>query len=893
MTTVFDKLQNLLTQEEPNYNRLRWELLQIQGELSPLERVQSQPVIRLLQALEQFNEQQTKAPDVAVLFRQIIRNYGKALKVDWFTWQKLNQKSQVAGLEADDKPDNAGCVLLRAPDWQPSWLHNSAKIDQLELRRTDQPAIGDGLLYAMTEKSGKFLNYQSEAQKLAIQACLYAPSGSTTLITLPTGSGKSLCALLPAWHASKGGNIKGEAVTIVVVPTVALALDQRRQARRYFEDAPYQPECWIGSTDAETRTTIRRGLEQGTLPILFLSPEALLNSELHTISMEAARKGYIKRLVVDEAHLIETWGAGFRTEFQLIAGFKKKLLEASQGRLSTVLMSATISDSCEELLEKLFAPNEKYYSVCANRLRPELSYWFSFERDAAIREERVWEAIHHLPRPLILYVTQPKEAKEWQRKLRQRGFGRTGCFTGETKPDDRLALIERWNKNELDIMVATSAFGLGVDKSDVRTVIHACLPENLDRFYQEVGRAGRDGFSAISLVCSFFHDDGGDNKITSSMASKALITSQKALDRWEAMFATRRSYGEQGNLFLLNLHARWTEMEITEANQGWNEHTLLLMQRAGLLELLDRQTEIDPTADEIWFPVKLLPPYFALQGKKDKLLEAIEKRRDGELNRIQGNLAKMRQLVESFAKKPGKYLVENCLAEHLAELYPACALACGGCPVCRYQNIAPYSELLEPRTHLGFSEPGGAFVESKLERRIGENRMLNLYWEGWRDVKALREAGLGALLKALVACGFQQLILPTELLDETSGFAGWKQALIADLAQVYSDSQFGGKLQLLLFHETLTQRQTYRLPTLPTVVVYPPTDAAADEFHTYFCERYRDELLQNAYLVNIVPGNLYLASESGLFAARFGLDDELQAFRKYLNSVQEEALEFF
>jgi superfamily II DNA helicase RecQ len=139
----------------------------------------------------------------------------------------------------------------------------------------------------------------------------------------------------------------------------------------------------------------------------------------------------------------------------------------------------------------------------------------------------VIEALRHLPRPAILCVSAVEDAYTWQQRLRQEGWRRQAAFTGETPEQECAQLLTAWNNEALDLMVATSAFGLRVDKGDMRSIIHACLHQSLERFYQEVGRAGRDGYSAVSLLCTTI----GDSEAAKGMHRSARITTEKALAR--------------------------------------------------------------------------------------------------------------------------------------------------------------------------------------------------------------------------------------------------------------------------------------------------------------------------------------------------------------------------
>src|SRR5690606_35640375 len=143
------------------------------------------------------------------------------------------------------------------------------------------------------------------------------------------------------------------------------------------------------------------------------------------------------------------------------------------------------------------------------------------------------------------------------------------------------SIMRDWEHNELDLIVATSAFGLGVDKEDVRTVIHATMAENMDRFYQEVGRGGRDGCQAISLVCTA----PSDGKLAWQLTTGSHVTTEKAWPRWHAMWTKGRFYNEQPDQRLLDLAAIPAynrEIEPGTTHYAWNEHIVLLLQRLGL-----------------------------------------------------------------------------------------------------------------------------------------------------------------------------------------------------------------------------------------------------------------------------------------------------------------------
>lgn len=874
MNEFLGKLEELLTSPNPDFAVFITTLEAYQDQLNGLELAKSHGLLRLARALTDFQAGQAGVCDIAVLLRQVNRACHCRLEIGEWLWQPLKKWADRFGLVFLEGSEFRTRVLDATP-WQARWLDDSAEIDLLEVRRKDPLVVGDGLLYAMS----KSLTYQSEAQKAAIQASLFNAPGSTTLVTLPTGAGKSMCVLLPAWQSSRGGTFKG-GTTLVIVPTISLALDQTARAREYFAGAMgpgYLPCVILGSTPSDEKEQIYKWLENGTLPILYTSPESLLDSKLYESCLKAAERGLLQRLVVDEAHLVKTWGAGFRTEFQFLSSYQKKLLQASKGRLRTLLLSATVSAECDTLLEQLFGIEGKFNRIQANRLRPEPGYWFNFSPSNAERERRVLEVLHYLPRPAILYVTRPFNAEQWRQALRREGYSRLETFTGETSSRERDRILKAWQANQVDIMIATSAFGLGVDKGDVRAIIHACLPENLDRFYQEVGRGGRDGCSSVSLTCI----TTDDKDLAFSMIKGERITSERAADRWEAMWRTAQGGGD---LWALDIDAtppqkKGGQLRRTEANREWNEHTLLLMQRAKMLQLLDsREADIPYLyadgkggSDKTFrLTVRLLS--IEIAANRAAFIAFFEKVRQIELEEVQDAVEDIRRLVENYARPIS---MESCVAYTLRNLYPECTLACGGCPVCRKQGRKAYFQKLPVRIEVELPAPQAAYLQGELVERIGPKRgtrrTLNLFWEGPRDLSAI--VGLDQFLQDLVQAGVQQLILPTEFFESPSRAERLAEQL-ATLEPVIP--------HLILPQKWLESDRELPLYPIPTALLYPPQDTMADEIYQLFQERYCS-LFEAGPFINIFHRNLYLESENGLFSERVnGLTERLSDWQESL-----------
>lgn len=583
--------------------------------------------------------------------------------------------------------------LIEAVPWSPDWVSptdrplfedafSEHKV-RLDWRRPIDPFLA---------ASTGFDHYVSSGQREAVRSAFLLPPGDTLIVSLPTGSGKSLVAQAPVLV---GGLEAG--LTLCVVPTTALALDQARQMEDILKARYPRREipalAWHAGLSSDERRTIKTAIRQSRQGILYCSPEATTGALLPAL-YDAARLGLLSYLVIDEAHLVSQWGDGFRPAFQMLAGVRRGLLDVCAGQgFRTILMSATVTPDTVQTIDALFGPAHRAQMVASIYVRPEPQYWIHREPDEAAKAAKILEAVRHAPRPVILYVTKREDARTWHRRLRREGFLRSECFHGETGDTDRRRIIDLWSRNQLDVIVATSAFGVGIDKRDVRTVIHATVPETLDRFYQEVGRGGRDGYVSASLL--IYSDI--DREIADRLGAPAVIGDELAYERWSAMVESATALNATGSLLELDLDAVPRRLrQQSDYNASWNMRTLILMARAKMLELESKSPDIiarnedemdaafDLRNEEHWshYFRKSIVSILEMGHRNQAVFDArVSEERSRSLDAASRNRAMLDELLSGRAEI--SCLLDDLYRSHARHRTLIVSRACAGCPVHR------------------------------------------------------------------------------------------------------------------------------------------------------------------------------------------------------------------
>lgn len=296
-----------------------------------------------------------------------------------------------------------------------------------------------------------------------------------TLAFLPTGGGKSLCFQVPA--------LMLEGTCLVITPLIALMKDQveKLKSKNILASAIHSG---LSSREIDI---ILDNVIYGQIKFLYVSPERLKTP----LFLARVLKMNICLIAVDEAHCVSQWGYDFRPPYLEIGEFRE-LLPASPPMLA--LTASATQDVKIDIVEKLHLKNPQIFTQsCA---RENLSYSVFYHEN---KEKKILEILQKVPGTAIIYVRNRRKTESLSQYLNQRGL-QSECYHAGLSFGERAARQDRWIKNKTRIIVSTNAFGMGIDKPDVRVVIHVDLPENIEAYYQEAGRGGRDGRKSFAVL---------------------------------------------------------------------------------------------------------------------------------------------------------------------------------------------------------------------------------------------------------------------------------------------------------------------------------------------------------------------------------------------------------
>lgn len=333
---------------------------------------------------------------------------------------------------------------------------------------------------------------QERAAKAAIR-------GESLLAIFPTGGGKSLTFQLPALMA--GETVRG--LTVVISPLQSLMKDQVEN----LEKKGVSEAVYINGllSPIERRDALER-VESGEASLLYIAPEQLRSKTIEKVLLSRT----VVRIVIDEAHCFSAWGQDFRIEYMFIGEFIRNL-QTSKGIDTPIPVSCftatakpkVVSDICDYFRDRLNITLKRFTTDVA---RTNLRYTVLFRASDEDKYQTLRNLLDGTDCPVIVYVTRTKAAEKIAERLRKDGLG-AKAFHGQMEVNTKVKAQDDFMNNKVRVIVATSAFGMGVDKSDVGLVVHYEISDSLENYIQEAGRAGRDVNSQAECYVLYNDDD--------------------------------------------------------------------------------------------------------------------------------------------------------------------------------------------------------------------------------------------------------------------------------------------------------------------------------------------------------------------------------------------------
>ena len=309
----------------------------------------------------------------------------------------------------------------------------------------------------------------------------WVSAGNDCMVLMPTGGGKSVCFQIPA--------LMKEGITLVVSPLIALMKDQVQALRANGIEAAY-----LNSTlSSSEQYAIEKQCHAGELKLLYIAPEKLFASG----SLDFVRSLKINLFAVDESHCVSVWGHDFRPEYTQL-----HVLKTAFPDVPVIALTATADRvTRRDVLKQLGIPDARVFEASFDR--PNLSLNVLPGRN---RIKVIEQFINDHPnQPGIIYCLARKTTEDIAQKLQAKGIN-ARHYHAKMPPEERSHVQDAFIRDDVQVMVATIAFGMGIDKSNVRWVMHYNMPGNVESFYQEIGRSGRDGLKADTLLFYSFAD---------------------------------------------------------------------------------------------------------------------------------------------------------------------------------------------------------------------------------------------------------------------------------------------------------------------------------------------------------------------------------------------------
>ncbi|HWT54137.1 MAG TPA: RecQ family ATP-dependent DNA helicase, partial [Rhodocyclaceae bacterium] len=349
--------------------------------------------------------------------------------------------------------------------------------------------------------------------------------GGDALVLMPTGGGKSLCYQVPAIARQR----TGQGVTIVVSPLIALMHDQVGA----LEEAGVAAAFLNSTQDFDATLAVERDLREGRITLLYVAPERLTTARFLGLLDRLAEDGKLSLFAIDEAHCVSQWGHDFRENYLALS-----LLHERFPQVPRIALTATADElTRQDIIARLGLDSARVFISSFDR--PNIRYQIVEKIDARrqllafIRDEHEGDAG-------IIYCQSRKKVEDTAEWLTQQGISALPYHAGLSS-ELRQHTQDRFLREDGIVMVATIAFGMGIDKPDVRFVAHLDLPKNIEGYYQETGRAGRDGLPSNAWMAYGLQDVVNQRRmIDESPAHEEFKRSQRA--KLDSLLALAEAY---------------------------------------------------------------------------------------------------------------------------------------------------------------------------------------------------------------------------------------------------------------------------------------------------------------------------------------------------------------
>ncbi|WP_418263620.1 RecQ family ATP-dependent DNA helicase [Flavobacterium faecale] len=415
-------------------------------------------------------------------------------------------------------------------------------------------------------------------------------SGQDTFALLPTGGGKSICFQVPA--------LMQKGICLVISPLVALMKDQVAN----LQSRNIKAIALTGGIKSDEMIDLLDNCQFGNYKFLYLSPERLQSEWI----LERLKNIDINLIAIDEAHCVSQWGHDFRPAYLKISQLKTHF-----PKIPFLALTASATDRVKEDIIKELAL-EKPVEFQQSFARKNIAYMVFESEDKLFRIEQI---LKKNPQPSIIYVRNRKSCLDISAQLQTLGF-RATYYHGGLSSREKEKNMNLWMEEKAQVIVATNAFGMGIDKANVKTVIHTQLPENIENYYQEAGRAGRNGEKAFAILLTSPSDYfQAENQFINTLADKKhLNLVYKKLNNYFQI-----AYGEGINeTFTFNL------------NHFCNRYNFPVLKTFNALQFLDRQSILSLSQEfsekislQFIIPSKEVLRYMSLNPNDEEIILAI------------------------------------------------------------------------------------------------------------------------------------------------------------------------------------------------------------------------------------------------------------------------------